>query len=260
MKVLLLQMDIQWNNPCENIRKAERMIGEKAFDLLVLPEMWATGFITAPQGLADEESSSQALEWMHRTANERQCAVCGSLAIHAADGSYRNRHYFVTPATEYFYDKHHLFTHGHEHEHYTAGSQQIVVQWKGFSFLLLTCYDLRFPVWSRYGIAGHYDAIICVANWPDKRLFAWEVLTKARAIENQCFVLAVNRVGSDPVSNYHGGTTVIDPIGKTLACCKEKTEQPLEVELSLEEVLKRRTHFRVLDDRDVQLSDFVSVT
>jgi len=173
------------------------------------------------------------------------------LAVRVADGTYRNRHYFVTPDHLFYYDKHHLFRYGHEDEHYTAGETTVIAEWKGMRFLLLTCYDLRFPVWARYGRAGEYDAIICVANWPYKRQDAWDVLTRARAVENQCYVLAVNRVGNDPVGHYQGGSVVVDPIGRVVASGKKDAEQPLSAALSIETLKKRREHFRVLDDRDV---------
>lgn len=251
MNIALLQLDIQWNQPQANIERAERLMEGLTADLFLLPEMWATGFVVEPEGVAEDENTSRALAWMRQTAWQRQCAVGGSLAVRIADGSYRNRHYFITPDSETYYDKHHLFSYGHEHEHYTAGTEQVIVSWKGMRFLLLTCYDLRFPVWSRYGKAGEYDGILCVANWPAKRQEAWEVLTRARAIENQCYLVAVNRVGDDAVGHYQGGTVVVDPIGHVVATCKENAEQPLLAELSIETLLSRRSHFRVLDDRDV---------
>ena len=251
MTITILQLDTQWAAPQANILRAEELMGGLSADLFVLPEMWATGFAIEPQGLAENEQTSDALAWMRQTAKVRQCAICGSLAVRTADGSYRNRHYFVTPQGERHYDKRHLFTHGHEHESYQPGNEQVVVEWQGMRFLLLTCYDLRFPVWSRYGRAGLYDGIIVVACWPEKRRDAWDILLRARAIENQCYVIAANRVGDDPVSHYNGGSQIIDPIGRIIAKANENAEQPLMAELSIEEIQKRRSHFRVLDDRDV---------
>jgi len=252
MKIVLLQTDIQWAHPQVNIQRAEMLMKQKpAADLYVLPEMWATGFAVEPEGIAEEEHSSSALTWMRQTAKVHQCAISGSLAVRVEDGSYRNRHYFITPKSEVFYDKHHLFTHGHEHEAYQSGQEHVIAEYGNMRFLLLTCYDLRFPVWARYGWAGHYDAIIYAANWPAKRQTAWEVLVRARAIENQCYVVAVNRVGDDPVSHYEGGSMVVDPVGTLLARTQKETEQPLLAELSLDTLHKRRDHFRALDDRDV---------
>ena len=252
MKTALLHLDIQWANPLENIRRAERLIkAAPDAQLYVLPEMWSTGFAVEPRGIAEDEESSAALEWMRQTARDRRCAICGSLAVKTHDGLYRNRHYFVKPDSIDYYDKHHLFSYGHENRYFAAGQKHTVVEWQGMRFLLLTCYDLRFPVWSRYGRAGEYDAIVYVANWPQSRQAAWEVLVHARAIENQCYVLAVNRVGHDEKADYAGGTMLIDPIGRTKAICTENAEQPLVAALSMEELIKARTRFRVLDDRDV---------
>ena len=225
MNVVLLQMDIAWAQPETNIERAERLMQGQTADLIVLPEMWATGFAVRPKGIAENEEDSLALAWMRTTAKERQCAIAGSLAVCAADGTMRNRLYFITPDEEHYYDKHHLFSYGHEH--------------------------LRFPVWSRYGLAGEYDAILCVANWPAARWEAWDTLTKARAIENQCYVVAVNRVGDDPVGHYQGDSRVIDPIGRVTAEGKKNAELAISGKLCMEELQKRRSHFRVLADRDL---------
>lgn len=250
MVISLLQTDINWAKPEENICKAEQLMAEcEDSDLYVLPEMWATGFATKPEGIAEEEQTSQALAWMRQTAARKHCAISGSLAIRLQDGSYRNRHYFVTPDEVSFYDKRHLFSHGHEDEHYTRGSHAVIAEWQGWRFQLQTCYDLRFPVFSRYGKAGEYDAIIYVANWPESRQLAWDTLIRARAIENQCYMVAVNRVGDDSKCHYVGGSAVIDPIGRTVAGCP-LGEHPATVELSIEKLREMRSHFRVLDDRD----------
>lgn len=252
MKVVLLQTDIVWAHPVANISRAELLMQDvPAADLYVLPEMWATGFATQPKGIAEDEQTALSLAWMKQTAAVRQCAISGSLAVRTSDGKYHNRHYFVTPDGVAAYDKHHLFTHGHENEHYEPGRQPVIVSWKGFRLLLLTCYDLRFPVWSRWGRAGEYDAILLVANWPQKRQPAWEVLTCARAIENQSYVVAVNRVGTDGMGiAYEGGSQVIDPVGRVLTVGKKNVEQALTAVLDMEKLLKMRQHFRVLDDRD----------
>ncbi len=261
MKVALLQMDIAWDNPEENVQRAEALRAlQPGADLYVLPEMWATGFATSPEGLAEQESQSVALEWMRQTARSYSCAVCGSLAVEVEDehgASYRNRQYFVTPDGISFYDKHHLFAHGHEDEHYTSGQTHTIVNWQGFRFLLLTCYDLRFPVWARYGWAGEYDAIIYVANWPQSRMDAWNVLTHARAIENQSYVIAVNRVGCDASCSYTGGSMMIDPIGRTIAACKNEAEHSLLAILSLSDLQKARARFKVLQDEDKPHFPFV---
>lgn len=251
MTITLLQTDIAWAQPGENIRRVTALMDRCAVShLYVLPEMWATGFATEPEGIAEDEKSSQALAWMRLTAAERRCALCGSLAVRVADGSYRNRHYFVTPASVMFYDKHHLFTHGHEDRRYTAGKEAVIVEWQGWRLLLQTCYDLRFPVFSRYGRAGEYDAIVYVANWPARRQLAWDTLVRARAIENQCYVVAVNRLGCDPACHYAGGSAVIDPVGRTVAHGNSGNEHWLTADIEIERLNEMRSHFRVLDDRD----------
>ena len=275
MKIALLQTDIVWNNPQENIVHAERLMEQATgADLYVLPEMWATGFATEPEGIAEDEQHSIALAWMKQTAQQKNCALSGSLAVRMEDGSYRNRHYFVTPQSVTFYDKHHLFTYGHEDEHFTAGQEAVVVEWQGWRILLQTCYDLRFPCFSRYGrntpLTSHhspliYDAIIYVANWPEKRQLAWDTLVRARAIENQCYVVAVNRTGEAPLNPpeegkadsasgksgevYAGGSVIIDPIGRTVAECPAG-EHSATAEIFIEKLRDMRSRFRVLDDRD----------
>lgn len=253
MKVTLLQTDIQWAQPEENFRQAAALIAaQSGSDLYVLPEMWSTGFATDPMGVAHEDGHNEALNWMQQTAREQHCAICGSVAVHLADGTYRNRHYFVDGQTDTvsYYDKHHLFTYGHENRYYTPGDTHTIVNYGGLRLLLLTCYDLRFPCWNRYADDLEYDAIVLVANWPQARQAAWQLLIRARAIENQCFVIAVNRVGDDHFGHYVGCSAAIDPIGRTLAQCRYDQQQALTVVLDPAEVEWRRQKFRVLEDRD----------
>ena len=251
MNIVLLQTDIVWGQPQANIDHVEQLLPAEAADLIVLPEMWATGFATEPEGIAEEESISAALAWMKQTAQERICVLSGSLSVKTSDNTYRNRHYFVAPQHTCYYDKRHLFSHGQEDKYYKAGQEPMITEWQGVRFLLLTCYDLRFPVWSRYGRAGKYDAIILVANWPASRQLAWDTLIRARAIENQCYMVAVNRIGTDATGiNYEGGSAVIDPVGRTIASCTKNAEHAVSAVLDMERLHKMRQHFRVLDDRD----------
>jgi predicted amidohydrolase len=253
MKVVMLQTDISWAKPEENIRHAQQLMDEAPDgDLYVLPEMWSTGFATQPEGIASNEADNKALEWMRQTAQERKCAISGSLAVKVADGTFRNRHYFVDgrAGETYYYDKHHLFTYGHENQYYTAGRDHCIVTYEGFRLLLLTCYDLRFPCWSRYATGLEYDAIIVVANWPESRQNAWQLLTRARAIENQAYLIGCNRVGDDAYNHYAGASVVVDTIGHTLAQCHRHVPEALTVDLNLAELQRRRAKFRVLDDRD----------
>lgn len=253
MTTTLLQIDIQWGEPQQNIMSAQLLMdAHPDSDLYVLPEMWNTGFATEPEGIAHAAEDNEALQWMVRTARQRQCALCGSLAVRLPDGSYRNRHYFADGRAGQlsYYDKHHLFTYGHEDLHYTAGTEQTIVCYGGWRFLLLTCYDLRFPCWARYSSRCTYDAIICVANWPDTRQSAWQILTRARAIENQCYLIGVNRVGCDAYSRYAGASAVIDAYGQTQGQCRLYQTDALTLKLDLTELRRRRQKFKVLDDRD----------
>ena len=211
MKVTLLQTDIRWAQPEENIREAGRLFAEaERSDLYVLPEMWSTGFATQPHGIAADEATNPALAWMKATARQHHCAITGSLAVKLDDGTFRNRHYFVDGRNDSvsYYDKHHLFTFGHENEFYTPGQDHTTVDYSGFRLLLLTCYDLRFPCWSRYADALNYDVIVLVANWPESRQSAWQLLTRARALENQCYLVAVNCVGEDGLGLHYKGHSV----------------------------------------------------
>ena len=254
MKVTILQTDIEWGSPRENIRRAEALMASAPVsDLYVLPEMWSTGFATEPQGIAEPEATSVSLEWMRRMAHERQCAICGSLAISIGD-TYRNRHYFIDgrSGSESFYDKHHLFSYGGEDRYYTAGQDHTIVSYMGFRLLLVTCYDLRFPMWSRYADRLQFDAIVCVANWPESRQNAWQILTRARAIENQAYLIGCNRVGDDAYSHYRGCSAVVSPIGKTLCRCRPNVQDTATFTLDLEQLRQKRNKFRVLSERDIR--------
>lgn len=251
MKVTLLQTDVKWADPEANMRRTEQLLDETTgSDIYVLPEMWATGFATTPM---EVPTGDEPVKWMRQMAVSHHCALSGSLALKTADGTYRNRHFFATPTQLHYYDKHHLFTYGHEDRYFTPGDRHVIVEYQGVRILLLTCYDLRFPVWSRYGLAGEYDLIIIVANWPDSRQQQWRVLTRARAIENQCYVVGVNRVGDDSFCHYIGESLVCDLRGNTVAECESGREDTLTVLLDFEKQASSRNRFRVLDDRDVSI-------
>lgn len=252
MKVTILQTDIKWCEPIANQASAKELIAKSApADLYVLPEMWSTGFVTKPQGFAETEQESMKIgsaAWMGNMARELDAALCGSLAVQTADGSFVNRMYFVYPDGTYVhYDKRHLFTPGSEGLHYTAGRERTVVEFRGVRFLLQVCYDLRFPVWSRY--RGDYDAVIYVANWPASRHDVWTTLLKARAIENQSYAIGVNRTGSDKGWQYRGGSIVISPTGETVADCG-KVECGMTADIDMTLLQRFRETFPALNDRD----------
>ncbi len=254
MKTTILQLDIEWGSPLENIRRAEELISQSPeSDLYVLPEMWSTGFATDPHGIAEQEATSVSLDWMRKIAYERHCAISGTLAIET-NNSYKNRHYFIDGRNNRVshYDKHHLFRYGHEDRFYEPGNEHTIVEYEGFRILLLTCYDLRFPVWSRYSDALQFDMIICSANWPESRQNAWQILTRARAIENQAYLIACNRVGNDLYSHYRGLSSIISPIGKTLFSCKANEPSTASFSLDLEALNHQRQKFQVLNDRDIK--------
>lgn len=249
MKVTVLQRDIVWANPEENRKRSDEAIERNPeSDLYVLPEMFSTGFCTNPEGVA-ESLESETLEWMKSKASEKSAAIAGSVAV--TDGKrYFNRFYFVKPnGSVACYDKKHLFTYGGEHHRFTAGEERVIVEWKGVRILLEVCYDLRFPVWSRN--RADYDMIIYVASWPTPRVAAWSALLVARAIENQCYVAGVNRVGTDPACEYCGGTVVIDPYGKTIAECPMDEESEASAVIDMDALAAFREKFPVLEDRDL---------
>lgn len=248
VKVTIIQTDIKWDSIGDNIKSADTLLaGAPQSDVYVLPEMWATGFNVKPD---DSMFGHEPLEWMKHTAEKRQCAICGSLAVKTTGGTLHNRLYFVLPdGSYYFYDKHHLFTYGGENKHFTPGNKRVVAEYKGVRFLLLTCYDLRFPVWSRY--RDDYDAIILTANWPASRQEVWNILIKARAIENQCYVIGANRTGQDPTCNYSGGSAIIDAKGRVMEQANGTGEQTVTADLNPGTLYEFRKKFPVLNDRDI---------
>ena len=254
MKINLIQMDLLWASPNANRQQATALMRsmEKA-DVYVLPEMFSTGFATQPEGIAEDwnDDGCDSLKWMQQMSVELDAAIAGSIAVKENSGKYYNRFCFVCPNGECtFYDKHHLFTFGGEHLRYTAGTERVIVEFRGIRFLLQICYDLRFPVFARNCADHPYDAIIYVASWPTPRVEAWLSLLKARAIENQCYVCAVNRVGTDPYCQYSGGTQLIDPYGKVVAECPMGEAAETSGVLDKEMLEAFRQKFPVLHDAD----------
>ena len=239
MKTTILQRDIKWGDPKVNIQRADEAISRNAgSDLYVLPEMFSTGFCTSPEGIAERDDYT--LQWMKSKASEIDAAIAGSIAVEE-DGKYYNRFYFVKPDGEVtHYDKKHLFTYGGEHLRFTAGEERVVVEWRGVRILLEVCYDLRFPIWARN--RGDYDMILYVASWPTPRVGAWSALLVARAIENQCYVAGVNRVGNDPACEYCGGSVIIDPYGVTIAECEisQESEATAEIDMAALEAFRKK--------------------
>lgn len=249
MKITLLQIDIAWQDAEANKRKVERMIAmaEKS-DVYVLPEMFTTGFVVSPAGVAENEGAT--LEWMRLTARQYDAAICGSVAVEER-GRYYNRFYFVKPDGEtVYYDKRHLFAYGGENMHYTSGDERVAVSFRGVRFLLQVCYDLRFPVFSRNDARNPYDVVLYVASWPASRLPVWNTLLHARAIENQCYVAGVNRVGDDTACHYSGGTMMVDAYGHTMAECRPDAEMAVTCGIDMAKLMSFRAKFPVLVDAD----------
>ena len=249
MKISVIQQDIVWTGIPENIKRADAAVDAvPGADLYVLPEMFSTGFCTDPEGIA-ECPDGASLSWMKSKSSQTGAAIAGSIAV-CDGGRYFNRFYFVTPdGTVRHYDKKHLFTYGGEHLRFTAGDERVVVDYKGVRILLEVCYDLRFPIWSRNH--GDYDMILYVASWPVTRMNAWKSLLVARAIENQCYVAGVNRVGSDPLNEYAGGSMVVDPYGNIIASCEDGKEMSASAEIEISALEAFRAKFPVLKDSDV---------
>ena len=248
MKINLIQTDIVWGDPQANCAHLDKLLaGAEPAELYVLPEMFSTGFATLPNATVEHEPSA-GLAWMQRKAAELHAAIAGSIALEVGEKCV-NRFYFVRPdGTFEQYDKRHLFGYGGEGERFQAGQERVIVKYLGVRFLLAVCYDLRFPVWLRS--RDDYDVMLLVASWPDVRRFAWDTLARARAIENACYVAAVNRVGEDPACKYNGGTALIGPYGETLAEAADGRESVVSGEIDLARIATYHTKFPVLSDAD----------
>lgn len=251
MKVFICQSNIAWADPAGNRRHFEEMLQsqpETKGNLFVLPEMFSTGFVTEPVGIAEKDGGT--LQWMRDMAGRYGCAIAGSVAVEE-DGKFFNRFFFVKPDGSFAqYDKHHLFTYGGEDKRFTPGRERTIVEYMGVRFLLQVCYDLRFPAYSRNSLKDTFDAAIYVASWPVPRIGAWDILLKARAIENQCFVIGVNRVGDDPSCSYNGHSVIIDPYGSVIASCPEGVESVNSAVLDIDGLKAFRSKFPVLNDAD----------
>jgi omega-amidase len=244
----LVQLDIAWERPDENIRKVENLLGQSAgLDLVVLPEMWSTGFSMRPEVVA-ESSQGPALEWMKEQAGKNNYVITGSISVKEGDQFY-NRLYFTFPDGRIeWYDKKHLFSFGQEDLHYTPGNKKLLIDIKGWKIMPVICYDLRFPVWCRN--TEMYDIMVVVANWPVPRIHHWDTLLRARAIENQSYVAAVNRIGQDGSGlKYNGHSALIDMNGQYLLAPGEKEGISHQI-LDLQVLQSYRDQFRFLQDKD----------
>ena len=257
MKVAAIQADLAWCDQESNrVNLWNQMKDAGQCDLYVLPEMFSTGFCTNDKSMAEPlnaDGTCASLDWMIKCSNELDAAIVGSVALSTREGC-KNRLYFVRPDGSFeYYDKRHLFSYGGEDGLFSAGKERVIVEYNGWRFLLAVCYDLRFPKRLRNGLDTNgkpeYDAMLIVASWPEKRRYAWDILIRARAIENQAYVVAVNRVGDDPSCHYSGGSAIIDFAGNTITSSDK--ESVLQGELDKEELNAFREHFPFLMDADI---------
>ena len=247
LKITVIQPDIIWENIQANLEKYSEMLSEIGeTDLIIFPEMFTTGFSMKPEKLK-EKMDGPSVQWMKKTAARKDASVAGSLIIED-NGKIFNRAVWVFPDGKIqFYDKHHLFTMGEEHIHYTQGNKKSVIDFKGWRFCPLICYDLRFPVWGRN--TENYDVLIYMANWPSPRHHHWKTLLTARAVENMSYCIGVNRTGNDGAGlKYSGDSGLISPKGfSEFMGEKEKTQT---FEISYSELKDYRKSFPFLNDRD----------
>ena len=250
LNLAIVQTALIWEKPEENRNHLEKLISSASdtVDLVVLPEMFSTGFTMNPEPIA-ETMDGPSVSWMQQMAISKNMALCGSLVIQENE-QYYNRLIFVQPNGRLtYYDKRHTFTLAGEHTVYTAGSKKLIVTYKGWRICPLICYDLRFPVWARN--VEDYDLLIYVANWPVQRIKAWDSLLQARAIENMVYCAGVNRIGLDANNyEYNGHSAVYDVLGECLVMAKENSEELLELTLSKAHINKYRKKLQFLNDRD----------
>ncbi len=248
LNIALIQTQLYWENPTAN----RNMFSEKIatlrddVDLVVLPEMFSTGFTMYPHHI-DADEGPKTLAWMQEKAKTKRVAIIGSIIFQEREGFF-NRLFAVLPDGSFFhYDKRHTFTLAGEHKVYRAGTSKLLFEYKGFTFCPLICYDLRFPVWARN--VENYDVLIYVANWPKPRINAWDALLKARAVENMAYCIGVNRVGPDDSGyEYPGHSAVYDVLGNQLVFSEK--EEILYTGLSRTHIDTNREKLRFLEDRD----------
>lgn len=250
LTISLVQTDNVWENRDINLKNLGAKINQiqERTDMIILPELFTTGFTMEAKGVA-EKMDGIGVKWMLDTANKRECVVLGSLLI-IESGNYFNRLIVAFPdGSIKHYDKRHLFSFAGEDKVFKAGKERITFEYKGFKICPLICYDLRFPVWARN--TEGIDLIIFVANWPNARMLAWDTLLKARAIENLCYVIGLNRVGTDNNQLvYTGHSAVYDAMGGALLNFEPGEEAIGSVSLDIEHIKQTREKFRFLEDRD----------
>lgn len=256
LSITLIQTNLYWEDKQANLTMLEQKINsmQEPTHIAVLPEMFSTGFSMKPDLLA-EDMNGDTVSWMKRVAAENKIILTGSVMIKEGDHFYNRLIWMLPNGQCAWYDKRHLFGYAGEHEHYTAGNKRLNASVNGWKINLQICYDLRFPVWARQAAGqnekeAEYDILIYVANWPERRIHAWRTLLQARAIENQCYVIGVNRVGNDGHQIHHtGNSMVVDPMGEVLYE-KAEVEDIFTVSFSKEALEEVRNKLPFLKDRD----------
>ncbi|MGQ0828418.1 MAG: amidohydrolase [Bacteroidota bacterium] len=251
LKITIIQTPLHWENKEKNLEMFSKKLAAitEASDVIVLPEMFSTGFSMSPEKFA-EPMGGPTVNWIKSKAKEKNCVITGSFIVEE-NGNYYNRLIWMRPdGTLSIYDKRHLFRMGDEHNHYSFGKGKLIVEIKGWKICPLVCYDLRFPVWSR-NVKSEYDVLVYVANWPERRNHHWKTLLLARAIENQSYVVGVNRIGNDGKDISHSGdSAVIDPKGVIISKTKANEESIETVTLNYSELVEYRQVFPAALDAD----------
>ena len=267
LSITTIQTNLIWEEKSANLNLLEQKITgiDEKTEIVVLPEMFSTGFSMNAELLA-ETMEGETMQWMKRVSRENSIILTGSIIIEE-EGNYYNRLIWMLPNGQYgHYDKRHLFAYGEEDKHFEPGDKRLIASVKGWKINLLVCYDLRFPVWSRNRVfdsaqtgekgtstplsTPEYDVLIYVANWPERRSHAWKTLLCARAIENQCYVVGVNRVGSDGNNIYYSGNSlIIDPLGQVLYHMADE-EDVFTITLQKEKLEEVRSKFPFWKDAD----------
>ncbi len=251
MKVTTIQTALFWEDKDQNLIHFEKLLADAKIDtdLIILPEMFSTGFTMNAKPFA-ESMNGNTIQWMKNVSVKYNCAITGSIIIEA-NGKYYNRLIWINGEQIQFYDKRHLFSYAKEDETYTSGNKKLIINFKGWKICPLVCYDLRFPIWSRRTNNEDYDLLIYVANWPERRSLAWNTLLPARAVENQSFVIGVNRIGDDGNKIYHSGdSATYNFLGEKVSTTRSKEISIETIELNLDELIKFRTQFAFAADAD----------
>ena len=250
LKIALIQSDLVWENPKQNRENFSDKINaiNQEVNLVILPEMFTTGFTMNAVDIA-ETMQGETVKWMQELATKKQVAITGSVII-SEDNKYYNRLLFVHPSGKIeTYNKRHTFTLAGEDKVYSAGTDKFIINYKGWKICPLVCYDLRFPVWARN--TEDYDVLLYVANWPKPRINAWNALLKARAIENMCYCIGVNRVGLDTNNyEYSGNSAVYNVLGEEISNISPNIEQTEILVLDKNHIKTNREKLQFLNDRD----------